>query len=69
MACLFAAPDVVEVGCAGVSWVASLEWSSKKMAVREEKWTSIVQLDEYGKKPDEERKKPKLKSANIKPVL
>lgn len=44
MACLFATSGVVKVGsCAGVSWVASLEWSSKKMI---EKWTSTVQLDE-----------------------
>lgn len=63
MACLCAAPDLVKMGRpAGVYWVASLEWSSKKVAGREERWTSSVQLDEEGKKP-------KLKSANIKPVL
>lgn len=62
-ACLFAAPDEVKVSSrAGVSWVASLEWSSKKMAVREERWTSTVM-------PDGEGKKPKLKIENIKPVL
>lgn len=63
VACLLAMPDVVKLGsCAGVSWVASLEWSSKKMTVREERWTSTVVLDVEGKKP-------KLKSENIKPVL